>query len=276
MIRTDRRRLLGVGLPILVATAAPGRAADPYDAAVAAGVAYFRKEAARQIVLARALAQAIAGKDLDAARAAYVEARPPYEEIEVLALCFEASDTAIDARPYAFADGETSADFRGFHRLEALLFRDDELDAALPWAIDLVGWCERLERELGEPERFSPPRSFEGMVGLATEIGAKKISSEEETWSDQSLLIFKHNWLGIHSQYRPFADAVAARDMATASAVETAHRAALATVAPFFVNGRTESEPYSRVNASSRRAISAAAYRYRDALVAARDTLGLS
>jgi iron uptake system component EfeO len=272
----DRRDLLAAGGALLAAgtVARPGTAAA-HDAAVAEGIAWFRRRAADQLPLVRAMERAIAAGDLAAARAAYVDARPPYEEIEVLALCFEESDSAIDARPYAFDDGETSADFRGFHRIEALLFRDDDLRAAAPWAGDLVGWCERLERELGEPERFSAGQTFDGMLGLATEIGAKKISSEEETWSDQSLVIFKHNWLGIHSQYRPFAAAVAAKQPAVAAAVERTNAAALATVAPFFKAGVVAGRPYSEVRTAERRAISAAAYAYRDALAAAREALGI-
>lgn len=43
-----------------------------------------------------------------------------------------------------------------------------------------------------------------GIVGLSTEIIAKKISSEEEMWSDLSLLIFYNNYKGIYSQAAPF------------------------------------------------------------------------
>ncbi len=46
------------------------------------------------------------------------------------------------------------------------------------------------------------------MIALATEIPANNISSEEDTWSDQSLLIFKENWNGIYSQFKPFAEVV--------------------------------------------------------------------
>ncbi len=51
---------------------------------------------------------------------------------------------------------------------------------------------ERLSRELGELGRFSVERQFVGMYMVTNEVAAKKVPSEEETWSDQSLL---SSWL---------------------------------------------------------------------------------
>ncbi len=47
--------------------------------------------------------------------------------IETYAGSFEQEDTDIDARPYAIDGGETSPDFKGFHRIEALIHRDGNL-----------------------------------------------------------------------------------------------------------------------------------------------------
>lgn len=51
---------------------------------------------------------------------------------------------------------------------------------------------------------------FDGVIGVLTEVPAKKISSEEETWSGKSLMIFYNNWLGAYSQLAPFARMVRA------------------------------------------------------------------
>ena len=67
---------------------------------------------------------------LSAAREAYINSRPPYEEIETIAGSFEDSDADIDARPYAFDGGETDPNFRGFHRIENLVFAEEDLEAA--------------------------------------------------------------------------------------------------------------------------------------------------
>lgn len=54
-------------------------------------------------------------------------------------------------------------------------------------------------------------------VALAA-AGSKKISSEEETYSDLSILIFYHNFKGIESQYAPFAPLVRAANASAAQA----------------------------------------------------------
>ena len=69
---------------------------------------------------------------------AYVNARPPYEEIEVYAGSFEQEDSDIDARPYSFDDGENSDEFKGFHKIEAFIYRDEDLASAIPYGEELI------------------------------------------------------------------------------------------------------------------------------------------
>ncbi|WP_421654952.1 EfeM/EfeO family lipoprotein [Leptothermofonsia sp. ETS-13] len=187
-----------------------------------------------------------------------------------MAASFEKEDADIDARPYAIDGGETSPEFKGFHRIEALIYRDGDLDAAVPYGEQLVESVKSLIAELNKPENFSAPLNFKGMLSLATEIPAKKISSEEETWSDQSLLIFKHNWIGIHSQFKPYE---AILDRAIADEVESAYTACLQTVEPFFRAGQVAATPYSSLTVEQRGAIVRASYRYRDALLKAKTAL---
>ncbi len=250
-------------------------AAQPntYNAQVNAGVAYFRNRANEQLLLAENLLSALKSGDLSRAKSAYVNSRPPYEEIEVLAASFEQEDTDIDARPYAIDGGETSPAFKGFHRIEALIYRDGDLGAAVPYGEQLVESVKSLIAELSKPENFSAPLNFRGMINLATEVPAKKISSEEETWSDQSLLIFKHNWIGIHSQFKPYK---AILDQAIADEVESAYTDCLETVESFFRTGQVAATPYSSVTAEQRGAIVRASYRYRDALLKAKAALNIS
>lgn len=181
-----------------------GMAEDRFAEQVEGGLEYFRGRADDQLPLAEALLAAIEAGNLEEARAAYIEARPPYEEIEVLALNFEETDSDIDARPYAFDEGESSEDYRGFHRIEGLLFRDEDVEGAVPYAERLVESVMDLQEDLTARGNFSAATHFEGMIGLAGEAPSKKISSEEETYSDQSLLIFRHNLIGVFSQFEPF------------------------------------------------------------------------
>lgn len=250
-----------------------------FAAQVDDGLEYFKGRADDQLPLAESLLTAIESGDMQRARTAYVEARPPYEEIEVLAANFEQTDSDIDARPYSFEEGEASEDFKGFHRIESLLYREEDLEAALPYAEGLVESVKALQKDLRARENFDAVTHFEGMIGLATEVPAKKISSEEETYSDQSLLIFRHNWEGIYSQFEPFLGEVENRDAEAAASVTDAYEKAVATVEPYFGSGGSGSvaaEPYSSVGIAKRGEIVRTGQRFQETLNKASEVLGLA
>ena len=292
-MKLHRRKLLQItGIAGLSAVAASGLSrpakaqrksntrllaqADRYAAQVDAGLGYFKEKAVEQLPLVEALAAAIASGDLASAQQAYIESRPPYEQIEVLALNFEDTDTDIDARPYAFDNGELDEGFKGFHRIEALIFRDKNLEAAKPYADELVTSVKTLMTNLEARENFDSPSHFEGMIGLATEIPAKKISSEEETYSDQSLLIFKENWQGIYSQFEPFAAVLEEVEQNAIANVTQAYENAMATVAPYFTEGQVAAKPYSSLTAPQKSEIVKAAYGFRDSLIDVQSKLGIA
>lgn len=129
-----------------------------------------------------------------------------------------------------------------------------------------------LDAKLNDPSNFSAESNFEGMVALVTEVPAKKISSEEETWSDQSVLIFDNNWKGIYSQYKPYADRL---PRSIASRVDAAYEACQESIRPYRISGQVGMRPYSSVSVAGRGKISAAAYEFRSAIIEARDALGL-
>lgn len=268
----------GLAVPALAMPAIIGRAnadEESFQQAALEGVAYFRMRNQEQMALVDAMRQAIASRDLVTAQQAYIDARPPYEEIEVLAVNFEDSDSDIDARPYTIEGGETSEDFRGFHKVEYLLFRDDDMELAGLFADTLAQSHQKLHRELNEPDRYSPQTHFEGMIGLAEEIGSRKISSEEETWSDQSMLIFRSNIIGIFSQYEPFSQMVAEQAAGRDAEVREAYAAFRAILEPYETGPGEALTPYSQVRIGERKVISDATYRLRDGLIAAADTLGI-
>ncbi len=245
---------------------------DPYAEQVSAGVTYFQKQADEQLKLTENLLVALKSGDINRARQAYVDARPPYEEIEVYAASFPEEDEGIDARPYAIEGGETSDDYRSIHRIEALIYRDNNLAAAVPYGEKLVDTVKSLIVKLNDPKNFNSALNFKGMLALAEEVPSKKISSEEETWSDQSILIFEHNWIGIQSQFEPYKSQL---EPAIAAQVDQAYKNAMATIAEFVIPGKAMTKPYSSVSAQQRGKIVAAAYQYRDALVKAKEALNI-
>eukprot|EP00171_Calliarthron_tuberculosum_P009616 IDg9616t1 len=194
------------------------------------GVRYFAKRCAAQQTLTHALVRAIAKGDLADAKAAYVESRPPYEEIEVLAPAFPDLDEAIDARPYVFPTGEDDPGFAGFHLVERKLYRDGNVSAALAPARALNESVVALCKVLSTPTAFTPHKSWEGLLALAFEVPAKKMSSEEETWSDLSMSIFRANFRGIYETYRPFERVTPGASEASIAAVRSAYASIVAAV----------------------------------------------
>ena len=82
--------------------------------------------------------------------------------------------------------------------------RDGNLVEAMQYAEATVRDSEDLIQSLGQMENYTAAQAFAGMAGLANEIGSKKISSEEETYSDQSILIYYHNTQGMFNLWLPF------------------------------------------------------------------------
>ncbi len=124
-----------------------------------------------------------------------------------------------------------------------------------------------------EQERFNSELHFGGRVALATEVGAKKISSEKETWSDQSILIFRENWQGILSQYQPFDPLVRQKDDAVAQRVADAYAQAQESIAAFVQPNEMVTTPYSSVGIQERGVITRATYQLRDALLRVTEVL---
>ncbi|MEM9443984.1 MAG: EfeM/EfeO family lipoprotein [Verrucomicrobiota bacterium] len=285
-IKTSRRDFLktgsvaGVGIVGLsltsgIQTVSAADQADKkiYSKEIDEGLAYFKKLAKDQMPLIIGLKDAIASGDLDKAKKAYVDCRPPYEQIETYAGSFEETDANIDARPYAFDEGTTSDEFRSVHRIEMLIFGEGDLEAALPYATKLIEACTQLQKDLENRGEFWAAKNFEGMIGLSNEVACKKISSEEETWSDQSLLIFWNNWLGIQSQIKPYYGVLSQKDTKLQDNIESAFKKCFSSIEEFYKSGIFT--PYSKVSMSKRAEIVAGSNAVRDSIIAAGDKLGI-
>lgn len=104
--------------------------------------------------------------------------------------------------------------------------------AAVPYADKLVADIGALVTALKTPSNFEFCSYWEGVIGLATEVGAKKMSSEEETYSDESVLIFVNNFIGIREASSPFIPRLQHAPK-VAAALMDAYNAAMESVAPF-------------------------------------------
>ncbi|MFP4694597.1 MAG: EfeM/EfeO family lipoprotein, partial [Halothece sp.] len=58
--------------------------------------------------------------------------------------------------------------------------------------------------------------------------------------------------------------------------VDTTYQASMDSIAPFFTEGKTAAVPYTNLSAAERREIVQASYEFRNALIQARNALGIS
>jgi iron uptake system component EfeO len=78
------------------------------------------------------------------------------------------------------------------------------MQTAQAFVKQLVTSTSQLSAFVDNKKNFNVLGSFEGMIGLAIEVAAKKISGEEETFSDLSIMIFEMNWKGIQNSFAPY------------------------------------------------------------------------
>jgi iron uptake system component EfeO len=249
--------------------------AQPYASEVGQGIAYLQERGAELVAAVEDMLRAIETGDLAAAQGAYFAARAPYEEIEVLARTFPELHRSIDARAYEFPTGELDTDFRGFHRIEIFLFAREKPEHALPYAKQLLLDVQELETALADRGRFDAPTQFDAMIDRCMEIATKTVSSEEEMWSNQSLIVVRHAWIGIHSQYRYYAGKVRDEDVKLAERLDRTYRRALELIADDFPIGQVQGSPFSIIDRGERRAIADASLKLRRYLIQAQETLGL-
>ena len=231
-------------------------------------VAFAKNQAEVSLPKARNLVQALETGSMDEAKAAYLALRPHYEAIEHLFLVFGDTDADIDARPYNYVYGEAydpelidvpGAIFKGSHRIEYLIFRDEDLESAIIWAKQLVKDYETLVSKLEDSSNYSKEIIFRGITELAYEVAKKKFSSEEETFSDLSILIFYHNLEGVIEMVAPWQVQLQEASPEVADRLQKALGEANNTLNALVERDQDgnilEYAPYSSVNITTRRKI---------------------
>jgi iron uptake system component EfeO len=194
-----------------------GKASGTSTAATAAVAKYRRYIQAQTVLLTaktRRFVQKLQVGDLEGAKAAYAEARIPYERIEPVAESFGDLDPAIDAR----AGDVPKAEWTGFHPIEQFLWvrgatgpeklRTKLLDDVL----DLQQRARTIELE--------PAQVANGSVELLGEVSKSKITGEEERYSHIDLVDFEANVQGAKAAFDSIRDLVVARRPALAKEID--------------------------------------------------------
>jgi len=193
-------------------------AASATSTAAAAAVARYRRYIEGQTIVltakTRRFVQRLQAGDLEGAKAAYADARIPYERIEPVAESFGDLDPGIDAR----AGDVPKAKWTGFHPIEQYLWvhgasgpeklRKKLLDDVL----DLRHRVQAIELE--------PAQVANGAVELLGEVSKSKVTRGEERYSHIDLVDFEANVQGAKAAYDSVRELVEARRPALAQEID--------------------------------------------------------
>lgn len=175
------------------------------NAARDAYAAYVDTQVADLVATIDVFASAVEAGDLDAAKASYAAARIPWERIEPIAELFPDLDGAIDFREEDFEGGVDDPEFKGFHRIEKVLWADGSVDGLAPLATELRANVAELKTRIDALE-IDPRVMARGAGELIDEVAQSKMTGEEDRYSKFDLYAIDANVDGsaiIVEQLRP-------------------------------------------------------------------------
>jgi len=197
---------------LIVQAAATGGPTAPVSALDLAGPLaeyklYVSSEVDALLADTQAFVAAINANDLAKAQALYAPARIHYEQIEPVAALLSDLDKAIDVRADDFEKKEDDPGFVGFHKIEKLLFVDNNTAPAQHVAEQLIKDVQELRNRIHDLT-IPAAKMVAGAADLIEEVAATKIAGEEDRYSHTDLWDFQGNIDGaqkIYTLLRPLA-----------------------------------------------------------------------
>ena len=197
-----------------------------------------------------AFTDAVRAGDIPKAKELYAPAREHYESIEPVAESFGSLDPLIDARIDEVANTKT---WSGFHRIERALWQDDSLAGTTQYANQLDRDVAKL-KSLVATETYQPAQLANGATELLNEVGASKITGEEDRYSHTDLWDIKANVDGAQQAFELLKPALTKTDPALASTVAARFADVQSALQPYrTADGWVD---YQTVTAAQRRALS--------------------
>jgi len=190
---------------------------------------YAEDQVAALVAGTQRLRDALDAGDLEAARAAYVAARIPYERIEPVAEALGDLDPRIDAR---VNDVEPGQKWTGFHPIERRLWEDGTTRGTRALAAQLVADARELQGEMPGIE-LEPAQIGNGANELLNEVSKSKITGEEERYSRTDLVDFEANVAGAQAAFDAIKPAVARHDAALVQTIDGRFDAVYAGLRPY-------------------------------------------
>ena len=149
-------------------------------------------------------AEVLKSGNLDEAKKMYPLIRMAYERSEPIAESFGESDVNIDFRLVDFKEEyNTEEGWRGFHRIEQILWEKNTTKGTEKYAIQLIDDIKELVAKIKIVE-VTPDIMITGVVDLLNEVSTSKITGEEEVYSHTDLYDFRANIEGAEKIFEIF------------------------------------------------------------------------
>ncbi|EHP5887186.1 EfeM/EfeO family lipoprotein [Salmonella enterica] len=159
---------------------------EKYKDAVQKYQVFVDAELADMVVQLESLQNNIQSGKLSKARAAYISAHQHYEAVRPVIMLFGNTDRVINPEAYYFPDKEKDYRFTGFHLVEYYLFMQENQQAALAAASDLLMKGRDLyNRVSGETIEF--PKLVQASVDFIEMILETKLAGKENIYSQSDL-----------------------------------------------------------------------------------------
>lgn len=155
---------------------------------------YVGQQVDDTIARTKTFTDAVRAGNVQAAKAAYAPSRQGWETIEPIADLVEEIDGAVDARVDDF-EGVDDPEFTGWHRIEYLLWEQNNATSAVPFADQLDADLQTLKDQLTTVE-ITPLVMARGSAELVEEVSEDTITGEEDRYSHTDLWDFAANIAG--------------------------------------------------------------------------------
>ena len=154
--------------------------------------AYVTDEVDQLVAQTKTFVAEIKKGNVAEAQELFAPTRQHYERIEPIAELFHDLDSSMDAREDDFEKKAEDPNWTGFHRIEKSLFADKTTKGLDPLADKLLADVTELQKRLKDLT-ITPKAFVGGTAELIEEVGATKITGEEDRYSRSDLWDFKAN-----------------------------------------------------------------------------------
>ncbi len=171
------------------------------DKATAQYKTYVEEQIAQLLTDTETFRDTLKAGNIEEAKKQYPLIRMSYERSEPLAESFSELDERIDSRLVDYKkDNQTEEGWRGFHKIEQILWEQNTTNGTADYADQLVNDVKELKAKVATLE-VTPQAMLTGAVDLLNEVADSKITGEEEIYSHTDLYDFRANIEGAQKIY---------------------------------------------------------------------------